>query len=123
MVLSAIAQRLEFHAPLERVQFRPPFRHIESDFYAQIHNVHLRSADSKSACLRRKFYGESPAPAGSLACGNELKFSRSLDYNTRATVENDLGQSRFEPQPTRLQWGSQSRRCARLIPLRVHRAI
>ena len=72
------AGRLEFHAALEHVQFRPPLLHLEPKCRAQIRHVHLRSADAKSLRLRRHFGDEPAAAAGSLARRNESEVRPAL---------------------------------------------
>ncbi len=94
--------------------------HVETEHCAQVRHVHLRSADAKTARLRRNFGRESSAATGSFAGRNELKLSRPFDHDARAAVENNLRQTRFEPQPARLQRRSQSRSFITLIPLRIH---
>src|SRR5207247_2820569 len=68
---------------------------------AHVRHVHLRSADAETDSLGRHFGDEPPALAGNLVRRNELKIGRSFDHHARAAVENDLRQTRFEPQPAR----------------------
>ena len=105
------------------MQFRPARLYLETERRAQVRHVHLRSADAETYSLGRHFFDEPPALAGNLVRRNELKIGRSFDHHARAAVENDLRQTRFEPQPARLQWRSQPRRVTTLIPLDVHRTI
>src|ERR671930_225233 len=102
VLFDAAARQLEVGAAFEQVKLRAMLSHAKAEHRSDIRQIHLRSANAKTARLRRNVGCEPSAVAESFLRRDHLEFGWTFDNDAGAAVEDDLHQTGFEPQPSRL---------------------